>query len=381
MKLKRVPLVLVAFVLVVAAASCSDTVEPLNPVDPQFAKGGKPGGGPSPSPTVDLVEYYVFQDGQGQDQVHIVARGDFATANLNVVQDYYFNGYRDDDGSPYYEYTTMAPDPVPLEGNGSWDEALGAWHMDIPWDGMAGARDPNDPTQRIMVEFPDFPHVALAGGDPYAFDLKFQAGNGDILSGFQPHGIILGGTDGGATTQTLGQGHHPGDVRSYAVYASSTPPSPVWIEDIGLASDFTCQTRTVTEGRGKTKTTRQVTELSGNVRVALRTASGPDTTAWMDVSLAQTTGDPLNPVLLDTWTNTHSADAFAAGYPVTAQVESGGGDITIQVAVPYVYATLVELAQAYDPSLNQVMTRNRNPVSEMGQWPLALSQPVTLTCR
>ena len=102
--------------------------------------------------------------------------------------------------------------------------------------------------------------------------------------------------------------------------------------------------------------------------------------AWLDVALALASGDPLNPVLLETWTNTHSADAFAVGYPVTAQVEADGSEITIQVAVPYVYATVAELSQAYDPTLNQVLTRHPF-VTGLGTWPVALSQPMTLTCR
>ena len=83
---------IIALGLVVGFAllGCTDQ-NLIGPTDAQLAKGGVPGA-PGDSPeTVELKEYYVFQNGAGRNFVHILATGDFPLVNLNVVQDYIFN--------------------------------------------------------------------------------------------------------------------------------------------------------------------------------------------------------------------------------------------------------------------------------------------------
>ena len=386
MKVKQLQALTVAMVLALTAIACEHPADPVGPVDAQYAKGGK--GKPNASTPVELLEYYIYQDGPNSNQVHILATGNFPMVNLNVVQDYIFNGIRDDNYSIYYEYTTAAPAPVPVDKNLALDDETGAWHIDIPWNGETWWRDytiPESPV-RVDVQFPDFPHVGLNGGtaDPYAFDVRFQKENGDYVGGFQPQGIVLDGANTNLSSKAMNPRLHPGDrtVYSYATHESSRPGEPVFIAQMSLdPSSLSCKVRTVSEGRGKNRTSTKVTEVSGIGYVVLSDLNGSLPDAWIDVMLA--TGDPNNPDLADSFSTTHGAESWANGWGVSAQFAGVLNSIDVMLAVSYVYATDLQSGTVYDPSLNDGgsawQTINAY-VTEPGRWPISVTTPVTLNC-
>lgn len=390
MKVKQILMVGLAFAFVLTTLACEDTADPLSPVDAQYAKGGK--GKPPTSAPVELLEYYVYQDVGGANQVHILASGNFPMVNLNVVQDYIFNGIRDDNHSIFYEYTTAAPLPVPLDGNGVFDQATEAWHIDIPWDGETWWWDYSDEQNsvRMVAQFPDFPHVGLNGGtaDPYAFEVRFQKENGDFLGGGQPQGIILGGveTNQPSRTQPSDASFHrqAGTIYSYATHESAREGVPVFIDHLSLdESSLECSVRTISEGRGKNKTRRQVTEVSGTAQVVLGDQGGSIPDAWIDVMFA--TGDVNDPELADSFITTHGSERWATGWGLTARFDGARSSLDLQVAAVYVYATDLQQGTVYDPTLNNPggepswYTINAS-ITDLGSWPMALTMPVTVAC-
>ena len=100
MSAKQLLMLGLASAIALTTTTCKDTANPVMPVDPAFKKGGIPGK-PGQNTPVELLEYYIYQE-SGKNFVHILATGSFPRVNLNVVQDYIFNGIRDDDYSSFY---------------------------------------------------------------------------------------------------------------------------------------------------------------------------------------------------------------------------------------------------------------------------------------
>jgi len=398
MSVKCLSTLCITFAVALTTLTCKDTADPLNPVDPQFAKGGIPGA-PEETAPVELLEYYVYQEDL-KNYVHILARGSFPMVNLNVVQDYFFNGIRDDNYSIFYEYTTAAPLPMgksDLFEDGLWvyDEGMEAWHIDIPWNGETWYRIYPDPDP-IPIEFPDFPHVELAGstGDPYAFDIRFQKENGDYIAGFQPQGIILGGVPHGPEeTAPLG-GFHSGDddgmIYSYATWESTRGAGvPVFIEHLSLdESSITCEVKTVFVRDGKTKYKKEVTEVFGMAKVILSTGDpgDPIPDAWIDVMFAEYIGEDNPPKLADTFISTHGEEPWANGWGATARFDGARDFLQLHLAVDYVYATDLERGTVYAPALNNPFeepgwsTINQGPITELGFFPIALTDWIRVDC-
>lgn len=398
MSVKRLLTVCLASTIAFTTLTCTDAADPVSPVEPQLARKIKP----PPAPPVELLEYYIYQQG-GENYVHILAKGDFPRANLNVVQDYIFNGIRDDNYSIFYEYTTFAPDPVGAEDladKGLWefDEDAQAWHIDIPWNGETWYRDYDLPDYpRSETHFPDFPHsnVDGEGGDPYAFDIKFQKENGDYIKGYQPQGIILGGEEThepvmDVTDLAFNSDFHTdaGTIYSYATYEGTTG-TPIYIDQIIVdESSFTCEVQTIRERIDKVKVTRQVTTVSVRAQVILSSGVGePLPEAWIHVMLAKDTDGPDGqPDFLDSFTSTYGSEPWAEGWTVSTQFENDETVFELRLAVPYVYATDLQNQMVYDPVLNQDgnesdwYTINAGPITEFNKFPIALTGTFTVNC-
>lgn len=385
---------LIAFVTL-GGVACTDVVDPAGSVQPQYARHSKP-----PKTTgspVQLLEYYIYKDASGQNFIHILAKGSFTEVNLNAVQDYIFNGIRDDDNSIYYEYTTFAPAPVAVsdleaQGLAETDPETGALHMDIPWNGETTYGDYSDPDNPVEVPtvFPDLPYVNVDGttGDPYAFDVRFQSSGSSLLY-VEPQGIILDGVETHEPVMDPASARlHPGvsRVASYATYESDRTGKPVYIDQFSVdESSLTC---TVTRTHDhKTKTTTTITQVSATARVVLSdgVSGDPVPEGWLDVKFARPTGDPSSPEILDSFASTSGADAWADGWTVSTQLDGAiQGPIQLQLAVPYVYATDLETPTVYAPNLNKGnsswSTLNQEGTTTLGTWPIAITTPFTVNC-
>jgi len=409
MPVKRISTLCLALAVAITTLSCEDVPDPVSPVEPQFAKGGKPGK-PVETGSATLLEYYVYRDGT-QNFVHIVAEGSFPRVNLNVVQDYHFNGIRNNDF--YYEYTTAAPLPVgqadAVTGGVVWKETdvPGTWHIDIPWNGDTWYKiypDPDDPdpppVQRIETFFPDFPHIELAeGGDPYAFDIRFQTEEGEYINYFRPQGIVLGGAPvGEAKMVNPGDFHGTGAfIYSYAAYATATTGESVFIADMNVdESSLTCEIKTILMRDGKVKWRETVREVRGTAQVVLSTgiSGDPIPDAWIDVMFA--TGDPTQANLVETSFTTHGAESWAGGWGFGVRFPDGPSTFDIRLAVPYVYSSDLQAGTVYTPAENKGIgspsestgwfTINaENTLAEPDgittrPFPIAFTAPITVTC-
>jgi len=397
MSVKRLLTVCLAFAITFSGLSCSDAADPVSLVEPQYGKPIKP----PPSAPVELLEYYIYKEG-GKNYVHIVATGNVPMVNLNVVQDYFFNGIRDDDYSIFYEYTTSAPDPVSMadllaKDLVEIDPISGAWHIDLPWDGETWYRDYDlEGYPRFETHFPNFPHTGLdgAGADPYAFAVHFQKENGDAIKWFQPQGIILGGEEQYVPVldQPTDDAFHAtvGTIYSYATYAGSTPGTSIFIDQLSFdPGSLSCSVKTIREGRGKNASTRTVTEVSVTTQVILHPLINdlpPD--AWIDVMFALANDGEDGPVLLDSFISTHGSTSWASGWTVSAQFEGDQPISELRLAVPYVYATDLQNQMVYDPAKNTSFTNpsagwttiNAGPISAPGSFPIAITKPFSVDC-
>jgi len=373
--------------LALSAIGCSDTADPVAPPEPRFVKPVRP---PS-TPPVELLDFYIYQNGEGQNFVHILATGDIPSVNLNVVQDYFFNGIRD--GSLHYEYTTLAPRTVAVadlfaQGLGEIDEETGGIHLDIPWNGENLYRDSDG--SLIDTFFPDFPHVGLNGtADPYTFDVRFLTEEGESIGYYWPQGIMIGGDVVGTLEMPRPAGHRfhseVAFISSYATYAGSEAGSFVFIDEITLdETSLSCSVSTIRERIDGVKVTRAVTRVSGSARVVLASTAGsgvPD--GWLEVHVARQSGDPQHPTLESTFSSTPSADGWANGWGFSATLDGAYPSLEFQLAVDYVFAQDMQTPSVYDPSLNSnsgFTTLNASGISSPGSWPIALTGVVTVDC-
>ncbi|MCJ7627608.1 MAG: hypothetical protein MUO50_04375 [Longimicrobiales bacterium] len=198
MSLKRLSILTAVGLILMLPSSCGRDDDGVGLLEPQFAKGGKPGA--PAEETFELREFYIFRDASGQSVVHVVGKGKVDRLNLSAVQDYAFNGMADDDHTPHYEYSTGPPLPVAVSQN---DE--GIFHVDVPW---AGEREV-DPETRVVTEyFKDFPtsDVDGRGGDPFAFWMWYlRDGETGALKLFEPQGIVLNGKETFSAKMSAGE--------------------------------------------------------------------------------------------------------------------------------------------------------------------------------
>lgn len=379
---KRAPALLMV-AAVTALLGCQDSTDMMAPTAPQMAKGGKPGkpdGG-----TYRLLEYFVYRGADATDYVHVVGEGEVEAVNLNAVQDYFFNGIRDDNDSPHYEYTTFTPGPVAPEPG--LEE--GTFHIDVPWNGETREWDPAAQTY-VDDYYRDFliADVDGDGADPFAFDVRFQTQAGDFLAAYQPQGVVLDGQETyEAYLSGVASAYHQdvSQVYSYATSKGDPADGEVFLTSVAL-SNVSCEIVTIREGRGKDKTTRDVARVTGTASVRTGSTSGETPSTWMELHLVDvTTGTPV----------------FARGAVFDDGNPADGVDVTltqdfstvhqspmlVHLAVDYVYPTREYWSFAYDPSQNTeagFFTDWPGPATQVGDpWPVAYAPvvPIAVTCQ
>lgn len=363
------------------AAGCGDAPQPLDLVEPQMAKGGNGKGGQgSDTGTYALLEYFVYQDAELGNVVHVVGEGDVPTVNLNVVHDNPFNGIRD--SGIHYEYTTFAPLPVPVADPLSDNK----FHVDIPWNGLR-----HDPSQaridagEVKRWFSDFlvSDVDASGADPFAFDVRFLSDQGSLLYTW-PQGIIMEGTEtGDAEAQNVkGLGHDEMSVRSYATYKGDVPPKSVYLTEVSF-TNVQCKVVSVREGRGKNATTRDVARITGDYGINTWSTGGIQPSTWVEFHMVDVT-DPTHPVFSDgrSADDGNPADgiygSFVRDFDVVPQ-----GPVSVVLAVDYVFPTRDEWNWAYNPALNtnDGFTTESTLIRALGDpSPTAFSATSEITC-
>ena len=252
-----------ALALGVSAAACGAPDGPTSPdVAPQFAKGGKPGGGGTGGEAATLDEYWVFRGSDGVDQVHIVvSNADRITKN--VSHDFFFNGVVDDDApfDQHYEWYDIGATTPPTEVL-----ADGRAHVDLPFNGERNADG------GLYGFYKDFPATSVgdSGADPFVFRVYAYSGSKRV-GWFTPLGVINGGvtlTDREPAGDFLGATHlEPvSGVRSYATFQGGERGGSLWLSSVEV-SDLAC-TGSSGGGRGKKATTSAGYTISATVTVS-----------------------------------------------------------------------------------------------------------------
>jgi hypothetical protein len=375
--------VLLACVVGVFFFGCEDDSEFMGPGNPQMAKGGKPGK-PGGGGSYSLIEYFVYEAG-GTDYVHVVGEGNVEEVNLNAVQDYVFDGSRDN--GVHYEYTNFMPYPVAVTPDGT-----GVFHVDIPWNGETRYYDP-DVGAEVDDYYRDFliADIDGNGADPFAFDVRYQKAAGDYLDYYRPQGVILGGVDTHEPyVSSHGSSYHTGSfpVYSYAKYTGGDAEGQVFLTNVTLdPASVSCNIVTIFEGKGKNRTKRELARVSGTATILTGSSTGEAPSAWIETHFVDVSDGTT------VFSNGNSVDD---GNPAGRLVDitlSGDfsvvpeGPIWVQLAVDYVYPTRGHSPYVYNPSQNMGIgftTEWQGPATQPGDpWPVALAPevPVEVTCR
>jgi hypothetical protein len=326
--------------LLAALAGC--TQEPLQgPAEADFAKGGKPG--KPQAEQVTLLEYWVEAGMDGGNLIHIVGEGDVDAVNVNVVHDYFFNGIRDDDYSPHYEYTHVGPPPATLQFLPD-----GTFHIDVSWDGERNGESDL---------FPDFLVTDVDGADPFTFDLYF-AKNGEPVKGIQPQGIILDGENQGPEAEVPGDEGTAIRVTSYALYSGQPASGTVWIEELTL-TEISCSLK---KRRGES-----VTQITGTVHTLLGSDLVEPASAWLEFHLYD--GEGI------TDRETYIAYGGVADFIISGVLPGSRENVSVQLQLDYLYPVQEAAGFVYDPGQNAVETLN---------WPAMITEigdpvPVAVT--
>lgn len=281
------------------ALGCRSDADPISPLEPQFAKGGKPGGGSHDK--LELVEYYVYyangEEGTpGQPMVHIVGKGNVASIRFIPVHDYHFNGAFDDDYSEHYEASEFWRPTVDVTL-----EPDGFFHVDIPWD---GSRSADRETGEVLEYFKDFAvtDVDEAGADPFVFGFWYLGGSTSLAS-FEPQGIVLSGEETSQTSMDARQADSRWhsfaageEIYSYATFKGQEASGRVSLTDVSV-QNLTCQLVQVTDGKGKNRVTTTYAQVTGDVHVSTGLSgvvTDEDPALWMEWHFVNDS-DPDNP--------------------------------------------------------------------------------------
>ena len=291
------------------------------------------------------------------------------SVNANVVFDYFFNGIRDDDApsDDHYEYQYVPPLPFPVH------ETAGGWHADIPWN---GEREVDYPPYYTASQYRDalVTDVDGAGGDPYAFSLRFVKG-ANVVGGLQPQGVFSAGVGTGLATTSVESGffsHGPQDVASYAVYnaGAGSHTGTVTVASITMASP-TCKLTRYREGKGKNATWIQTRTVTADYSIKLAFDPAPPPTApdspsyvWVEFHFVD------NEVISRRRTATTSQPMISG--TVRLALPDGDPDFDVALAVDYAYPTGILMDYAYDPANN--LTVGFNTTAGFGGAPWAGAQ-------
>jgi hypothetical protein len=259
--------------------------------------------------------------------------------------------------------------------------------------------DYDEDDNQLLVEVPDYPHVDLGGGaDPYSFDILFHTTEGEYLERYRPEGIVLGGQrstnielPAPAGGQIAGFPDGASTIRSYAIYQSTTPASPIYIAAFSMdPSSVSCEVTRTRVGKGKNAYYDEYRRIRATAIVTFEDASGLTVEdLWADAIFAVHDGDLYNPTYLESGTSTPSGEYWENGVGVGATMDGGAGTIQLQLAVHYVFGTDFIGGHAYDPTQNTYTdydeanpwyTLNTAPITAPGSWPVALTQPFSVEC-
>lgn len=396
---------LVASFFVTSCDTAPETV--LSPDSESAAKGGIPGAPDSPDDGADggddgsaaasnLVEYYVIPspDGVAPNVVHVVVDGSAAQLGAQLVHDYFFNGIRDDDYSPHYEwYDNAAFDPaterVEVLDNGHT-------HIDVEWSGQwwLTVGDPD----RDTIAHSDFlsTEVATATGgaaDPFAFAPSVYDASRNFIAGWQPQGVILDGAVVGKDGITISEGWHAGSsVTSYALHGGASAAVQVSLLSMA-ASNVTCSTETVREGIGRNKTTTTYTTLSATAAVQFQMSDGQRHGYWAEFHLRPVDGEVSVPAPGSSINGGTSSDGIGLDSPreftVSTRFEGEYSSVDVELVMDYLVYTGVrsetDPSGTYDPAANSndgfVTNTGPSTTVDNGSWPEAVRQLGTVTCR
>lgn len=340
--MRRIAVRVGAIMLLAITAAC--TREPLQgPGEVEFAKGGKPG--KPVDEEVTLLEYWI-QDG---NLIHIKGQGDIDAVNPTVVHDYFFNGIRDDDYSPHYEYFHVGPPSAPVQ-----IRADGTFQVDIPWN---GERNDDDDL------FPDLLVTDVGGADPFAFALYFSK-NGETVDGIQPQGVIVAGENQGPNASVQSQSGTI-SATSYALFAGEDAAGTVWVKELTF-TDVSCSPR---KSKGES-----ITLIDGTVHVLLGSDSNLPPSAWMEFHIA---ADGL----ITRGTTRDTSDGAAEFY-IRGVLPGSWTEVSVQLQLDYVYPTRHTADFAYYPGTNAVSTLHRyDVIGAIGDpVPVAVTESEVVPC-
>jgi hypothetical protein len=367
----------------VLALACQQDNGLVAPDGQLLAKGGH-GGKPGSGGTYSLLEYFIYH-ADGTNYIHVVGEGDVDFVNPEVVQDYFFNGIRDDNYSQHYEYTTSSPPAASAEPG----LTPGTFHVDIPWNGDTRVYDPV--TESFVTDlFRDFLIADLdgQGADPFTFGLAFQAADYSMLAGFQPQGVVMDGQETNMAETSVDSDYHTelSDVTSYATYAGAAPDGEIFLTTVSVdPSSVSCQIVTVSQGKGKNRTTSQVTQVSGHVSVQTGSSTGETPSAWVEMHFVDVTV-PNAPVYTTGTVASLSDPVFDVDATLTQAFSGMHNSVALQFAVDYMFPTHDHWSYAYDPAQNAnsgFTTSWAGPATQVGDpWPVALAPtvPIQVTC-
>lgn len=364
--------------------------------DALAAKGGAPGkptdggGGGGDSPASSLVEYYVIPsaDGAEANTLHVVVDGSAAHLGAVVVYDYFFNGIRDDDYSPHYEWfhtSLFHNEVVTALSNGHT-------HLDIEWHGeyqdnvyTCDENGENCTSETVIVRHPghlatNVPTAEGHSADPYAFAPRVYDDSGTLIESWQPQGIIVDGTVVGPTARISDASpHHPGtEVTSYALHAGEKAPVRIGVQELS-ASGVSCETVTIREGKGKNRTETTVTELSATAGVRFGSSQASYSRFWAELHIRPVAGATLLPGGGSSINGTVSDTLEQAS--VSSRVEGElSGDVEVELVLDYLYHTAGDQPGTYDPGSNQVTTTAWPATAVGDQWPEATVNLGTVSC-
>lgn len=398
--------------------SCSDgPIE--SPVEPQFAKGSKPGK-PTPAEPV-LEEFWVHKDDAfclGGQVIHVVVSGEFLWLETAVTQDHWFNGIRDflvlSGSDEHYEQVDRGPVQPPTTVWNTDGTTMG--HIDVCFTGeRVDFVHPGGEIQQ--ADFLDAPSTSVEadgyedGADPFAFtvyavtdEIKFKP---NVSKRFRPTGVVVGGFTRDPDPEGVGlemgtSEFHPlqsfDDVRSYAIYKAPDSHDFVSFESINLTAS--CQVTTSTVGRGKKAT--QVTQTTVTAEAAfgfwvhdengiLQEDWPSYGFVWTEAHLRVSKGDE------ELYFSGPERQGFRSPEGLTTYTWTMDGEFTGDVKVELLVDNLTLEANPnnffpYHPGFNRVTTTAGDPLKAWnastnvssvindGKFPVAWPEAKTVTC-
>lgn len=411
---RRLPLGLSSLALALLALSCTDTIDPVSPGDPLFAKGGKPGqsgGGTTSEPS--LQEFWVYQDsGCPGDMVHVVVAGDFLRLGVGFAHDHFFNGVQDDDPpfDTHYEFHFSGPEDPATEF--SPDGTLG--HEDLCFEGERSV-DRNDQGDVVHTSyFGDYPATALdaGGADPFSIGVGALISQTDRRihsASFRPLGVVEGGEVLEREEASVHSTWHGADftnVRSWAVHDGEDAPGSLSFQNLSI-SGVACTVTTTTVGKGRNKTREARATVSAQVSIAYGADGIYNQNFWGEGHVRVVAGGQA--LLSSRLSTPQTSSTFSVSEELSPGTDWSGQEIQVEFVADFLHALGADSSTwtgtyfselydwVYDPGENapsiattaglgvdaSAWDATSNVSSELddGKFPVAHSNAVSVTCR